>query len=189
MKTEKEKNIVYFSDCFKKDYMDIYEEISDILSKNGLDYGTLPKTKDYWCRDFMPVEVAENDFVQFTYDPDYLKHEAKYKTNVQQVLNFGDSCLVKNMENTVCPLIVDGGNVVVCHERPKHPLKHNFREKIEEEYVNTGGKTYWVNTKHKVPICSDTRSVVVMTEKVLHENPKYNPRFRNRKKVIIFEHK
>ena len=34
---------------------------------------TILSTKDIWCRDFMPVHLAPEHFIQFRYDPDCLK--------------------------------------------------------------------------------------------------------------------
>ena len=42
------------------------------LEHHGIPLRTIPGTQDIWCRDYMPIQVAEDRFVQFRYAPDYL---------------------------------------------------------------------------------------------------------------------
>ena len=135
MITEKDKHMVYFSKWMKADYPSIYNEICEILDTCGVDHDLLLGTEDYWCRDYMPVQIDKNGhFVQFVYSPDYLKDDAKYMTDTDNVLkkmDFDDSRFqVKKSQ-----LVVDGGNIVVCEGK-------------SQQYV-------------------------VMTDKVMNENPTY----------------
>ena len=43
-------------------------------------------TKDYWVRDFMPVQADEDVFVRFIFNPDYLQDKKKYITDVNKVI-------------------------------------------------------------------------------------------------------
>ena len=110
--SENQKNKVYFSNLLALNYPSIWKEICNVLSIYGYSAGRLTYTKDYWCRDFMPIQVGNNEFVQF-HITDFTPKISKSK------------------------LLVDGGNIVVCNN-------------INEET--------WV----------------VMTEKVLIENPDFS---------------
>ncbi len=44
----------------------------DVLKKHSISYSYLPGTRDIWCRDYMPVQVEKDRFIEYRYDPDYL---------------------------------------------------------------------------------------------------------------------
>lgn len=108
---ENQKDKVYFSNLFASDYPFVWKEICNVLSIYGYSPGKLTSTKDFWCRDFMPIQVGNNKFVQFQYHPDYLAQLKNFETNPEAtVKHFTDFTL----EVTKSQLRVDGGNVVVC---------------------------------------------------------------------------
>lgn len=136
--TEKEKHMVVFSSLFDRHYANLFDEISDILWSYHMGYGTLSHTKDYWVRDFMPIQRGGNIFLKFIYNPDYLQDQKKYITDVDKVIK---RCpFAKYYTIVEVPLVVDGGNMVFCK-----------------------GKG-----------CYGEADYVVMTEKVLAENPGYS---------------
>lgn len=111
MITEQDKNKVYFSNLLALSYPSIWKEICEVLAKYNYTAGKLTYTKDYWCRDFMPVQVGSDEFVQFRYDPDYLADLRKYKTNPDDTLkHFTDF----DMKVAKSNLAVEGGNMVAC---------------------------------------------------------------------------
>lgn len=135
--TEKEKSLVVFSSLFLRHYPKLYEQLHDIMwsyHKGG--YGTVYHTKDYWVRDFMPVQVDKDVFVKFTFNPDYLQDKKKYITDVDKVIKHDP--LAQEYKIVNLPIILDGGNLVFC-------IGYD---------------------------CLDETAFVVMTEKVLYENPK-----------------
>nr|WP_262896446.1 agmatine deiminase family protein [Adhaeribacter terrigena] len=68
----------------------------------------LEGTKDIWCRDFMPLQVAMNEFIQFRYTPDYCDDSAWEHTVTKPVdLKLDPRFRIQNSD-----LILDGGNVV-----------------------------------------------------------------------------
>ena len=86
----------------------------------------------------MPIQVEENVFAKFIFNPDYLQDKKKYITDVNRVIN---NCpFVKDYTFVNIPLVLDGGNMVFC----------KGYDGIEET------------------------SFVIMTEKVLYENPNYD---------------
>ena len=56
---------VFFSENLKRYYPKVCNELAEILSKHNVCYGTLKRTADYWCRDYMPVQVDSNSLFSF----------------------------------------------------------------------------------------------------------------------------
>ena len=110
MITEQYKDKVFFSQLLRTDYPNIYKDVCEILDANSVAHETLPLTKDYWCRDYMPIQFACNYFSQFVYNPDYLKGKEKYITDVDKVMNKIED---KNFTINHSSLVIDGGNIVV----------------------------------------------------------------------------
>lgn len=131
--TETDKNKVIFSNLFIRHYPGLFEQLGNIL----LSCGAITHTKDYWVRDFMPVQMNGNMFAKFIYNPDYLQGQRQYIPDVDKVLERSpvmQGCTVVNV-----PLVADGGNMVFCK-----------------------GREHMVDTFY-----------LVMTEKVIVENPQY----------------
>jgi agmatine deiminase len=51
----------------------IYRGLRAILEGHGVAVRLLDGVRDIWARDYCPVQVADRGFVQFRYDPDYLR--------------------------------------------------------------------------------------------------------------------
>ena len=133
---EKEKTNVIFSSLFISHYPELYKQLSDIMWNYHKGYGAVCHTKDYWVRDFMPVQIDEEVFVKFIFNPDYLQDKKKYITDVDKVI--GHCPFAQEYKIVNLPIILDGGNLVFC-------IGYD---------------------------CLDETAFVVMTEKVLSENPK-----------------
>jgi len=99
-------NYLYFSELLPEKYPEIFSQIEKILKKEKIKFDLLLNTKDIWCRDYMPVQINENEFVQFEFNPDYLKNYEKLKTNPWLVT----SLLKINCKKS--EIILDGGNIV-----------------------------------------------------------------------------
>lgn len=106
MITDQETNYVYFSEILITKFPKFYYKVIAILDKYQVDYRTLKGTKDIWCRDYMPIQISKNKFVQFRYDPDYLVGHEHLKTDPGSVC---DSIGIKPIKSD---LIIDGGNVI-----------------------------------------------------------------------------
>ncbi len=103
-----ETNLVYVSALLKVKHPTLYDAISKILEDEEIELRELLHTNDIWCRDYMPIQISEDEFIQFNYDPDYLKPK-KYinlKTDPFKVL---EPLLISPI---LSALIVDGGNIV-----------------------------------------------------------------------------
>lgn len=106
-------NHVYFSEWTLKDFPSVMNKICSVLTKYGVKFDFLPHTKDYWCRDYMPIQVTDNKFVQYLYQPDYLsvKNQKKYITDPEPILRN------LSLETTKTKLIIDGGNIIKCPDK------------------------------------------------------------------------
>jgi agmatine deiminase len=101
-------NHVYVSDLLRKRHPAVLASLESLLTQTGTAVATLPKTKDIWCRDYMPVQVNDDSFCQFIYDPDYLRGYAHLRT-------LAASCRLKRMTHCrAVDLVLDAGNVVAA---------------------------------------------------------------------------
>ena len=67
-----ETNVVYVADTLERRFPDVFQGLKLNLESRGIPLRVIPGTLDIWCRDYMPIQVAEQRFVQFRYAPDYL---------------------------------------------------------------------------------------------------------------------
>lgn len=102
-------NAVYFSEWLKKDYANIYKELTRILNKHNITYDIIPGTKDVWCRDYMPIQLDKEKYLCYEYKPDYLMKNAKNRKYITDPLNV---CQEMGLKPKKTSLIIDGGNVV-----------------------------------------------------------------------------
>ena len=147
---DKEVNKVYFSDkvMVKHDISQIYKEICDILDEYGIKHELLPHTKDIWCRDYMPVQMSPNRFVQYVYDPDYLDNDQyrNTKTSPDAV------CDAIHLARSKSKLILDGGNIIrtpqgVIMTRKAYNSNKMSQKEFEDIFKQNFGvnKITWLN--------------------------------------------
>jgi len=108
MMMDSQTNIVFLADSLFKTYPSFARRFTDTLTSWQVPFGLLPGTRDVWAKDYMPIQSAEDTYVQFTYAPDYLKAK-RY-----QHLRTDPSVVTRNIgiATTNCDLILDGGNVI-----------------------------------------------------------------------------
>ena len=139
MIANKHNNIVYFSDLLRQDHRfeQTINSLLQILEKHSINYGFLKLTKDIWCRDYMPIQVNENKFVQFRYEPSYLQDDLEHQSNPEIV------CRANNINPIFSDINIDGGNVVnwenkviisdrIFDENPEYSDRTKLIDKIEE---------------------------------------------------------
>ncbi len=104
----KNTNIVYLSDLLQTDerFEKTCNRLKQILEKRNVKYKFLKSTKDIWCRDYMPIQVEKEKFVQFRYEPSYLKNDLEHQSNPKIV------CKTNNINAKFSNINLDGGNVV-----------------------------------------------------------------------------
>lgn len=101
-------NLVYFSSWIKD--FPCHKSILEKLEANQVKYDFLTDTKDYWVRDFMPIQVSDQEFVSYIYKPDYLAKSPQYLTNPE------DCCQSIRIKSRPIDLIIDGGNIIKCSD-------------------------------------------------------------------------
>jgi agmatine deiminase len=108
MINERNTNIVYFSDRLVSDlkYQSSFNHIKQILDKHQINYKLLRNTKDIWCRDYMPIQIEKDAFVQFKYEPSYLENHLHLQSDPIEVLQSNGITAEFSKIN------LDGGNVV-----------------------------------------------------------------------------
>ena len=113
MITDRETNFVYLSELLIDKCPQTYRQLKHWFDKLDIKYGTLPNTKDLWVVDFMPVQVREDYYVQYKYDPDYLKPAVHTLTKTDPHL----VCEGIGISPSKVTIVLDGGNIVKCKNK------------------------------------------------------------------------
>jgi agmatine deiminase len=108
MITDSQTNFVYIADTLFLKYPNFSKEFISLLELEGIPYGILPKTKDVWAVDYMPIQVAEDKFVRFRYAPDYLISTKKWSKTISDVDAICNAIGIKTIKSDI---ILDGGNI------------------------------------------------------------------------------
>jgi len=106
MITDKVTNTIYFSEKLIEQFPEIGKQIYSTIEQLGKNCRFLPGTKDIWARDYMPVQVNQNKFIQYTFYPDYLLNFEDIKSDP------GSICIDIKLYTVKSDIILDGGNVV-----------------------------------------------------------------------------
>ncbi len=140
MITDFETNTIYFSELLKTKFAKTFDEISKVLNSTGIEPKLLPKTKDIWARDYMPIQVTKDKFVEYRYDPDYLQGNST-KKNRREIKTYPDIvCDAIGLKTVKTDIILDGGNVV------KHKNAVILTDKIIWENKRDYSKTLLTKT-------------------------------------------
>lgn len=131
---DKNKNTVCFSGqiASRKQFKAAYERIIAILHKHSVKTLEIPNTKDIWCRDYMPIQLSKNEFLQFDYSPSYLDKNPELKTT-------NAHSIIEGSQISQSDIILDGGNlvynenVVILSERVLKENKNYTRESIKQK--------------------------------------------------------
>jgi len=139
MVTGKESNTVYFSENLLTDkrFKKTCNALIELLEKHLIKYDFLKATKDIWCRDYMPIQIEKGKFVQFRYEPSYLKDDLELQSDPTEV------CKANNIKPQFSKINLDGGNVVnlsdraiitdrVFDENPEYASKNKLIAEIEK---------------------------------------------------------
>jgi agmatine deiminase len=104
---DSQTNFLYLADTLPNKYPDFFKRFEKVLKEDKIPFQFLPNTEDVWAVDYMPIQINEENFVQFTYNPDYLQSK-KYQKTISDV----DS-IVKalGLKTTKSKLVLDGGNI------------------------------------------------------------------------------
>ena len=112
MISDNQANKIYFSDLLKTDsrYTETCGKITKILDSYNVSYEFLEKTKDIWARDYMPIQVSDDKFIEYRYDPDYLQGTEKKNRDLKTYPDI--VCDSINLKTTKSEITIDGGNVI-----------------------------------------------------------------------------
>jgi agmatine deiminase len=111
MIADRETNFLYLAGSLPVKYPDFFARLENSLNDIGLNWALLPKTKDVWAVDYMPVQVNINTFVDFIYQPSYL---TRYKKYANTITDADAVCSEVGINTVKADIILDGGNVTRC---------------------------------------------------------------------------
>ena len=106
-------NIVYLADGIRH-YMPLAINLFNALDSAGVETHLLRHTesaKHVWARDYMPLQLDENRFLQYRYAPDYLKNDPDYIPPYETI------CRGLHLKCKQTRIVIDGGNVVKSGKR------------------------------------------------------------------------
>lgn len=112
MISDRDTNMVYFSKRLETDlrFSETCTHITNILRSNTIKYDFLHETKDIWARDYMPIQISDNKYIEYRYDPDYLQGT---RQGYRDLKTYPDIvCSTINLKTVKSGIILDGGNVV-----------------------------------------------------------------------------
>lgn len=124
-------NSVYFSDLLPKQYPIPFRAMKAVLEEEQIPFHLIANTNDIWARDYMPVQLGKNEFMQFIYAPDYLKDVPGLITTFDQI--FEEQIGIKPSYSNIK---IDGGNIV-CNSKYAILTDKAFKENgIEKSKKN-----------------------------------------------------
>lgn len=107
--SDADTNIVYISSWLKDECPHFYPHFLEALKENDIPFKIMKRTNDIWARDYMPIQIYDNRFVQYSYNPDYLQEKQEDR---ESITNVDAVCQEIGIECVKTDLIIDGGNVV-----------------------------------------------------------------------------
>lgn len=114
MIADRDTNQVFVSEWLPKVHPAFFSRFSELLKNVHINMALLSNTADIWCRDYMPIQLAEEDFLQYRYYPDYLTKKESDKQYISDSKSVCKALKLPNIQAT--DLIIDGGNVVKAHD-------------------------------------------------------------------------
>ncbi len=115
MITDHQTNTVYLADsCLDMEEKKEFRKFKSFLEKHKMNVKILKGTEDFYCRDFMPIQLSEKEYVQFIFRPErYLKeNELEFISSPQRV-GLENNLVQPKYSN----IILDGGNVVKWEDK------------------------------------------------------------------------
>ena len=107
--------IIYTSEHLRTEHKTscVAKAIFAALDTLHVEHRELKNTRDYWCRDYMPVMIYDDGtYAKYEYNPDYLVENKKW---CDYITNQQDACKqLKLYAPMNMNIIFDGGNYVRC---------------------------------------------------------------------------
>jgi len=123
-------DFVYISDKLKEFYPSTYARLIKLFDEMEIEWSEVKGTKDIWIRDYMPIQIDDNRYLVYTYDPDYLKDTGKeFLTNSHTIYKN----VLHDYSHRDIKIKLDGGNVVTCA---------NYRILTDKVFIENGKSFY-----------------------------------------------
>ena len=104
-------NFVYISDKLKEFYPRTYSRLTKLFNEMDIEWGEIEGTKDIWIRDYMPIQISDDHFIVYNYNPDYLKDSGKDYLTDSHAIAKG---ILYHCKKEQYDITLDGGNIVTC---------------------------------------------------------------------------
>ena len=104
-------NFVYISDKLKEFYPRTYSRLTKLFNEMDIKWGEIEGTKDIWIRDYMPIQISDDCFIVYNYNPDYLKDSGKDYLTDSHAIAGG---ILNHCNKEQYDITLDGGNIVTC---------------------------------------------------------------------------
>jgi agmatine deiminase len=101
-------NFLYLADTVQNKCPNFFQQFEKVLNNCNINFQILPHTKDVWAVDYMPIQITKDNFVQFVYNPDYLRDTIKWSKTISDV---DAICKAINISPKKSSILLDGGNV------------------------------------------------------------------------------
>ena len=79
---DKDTNIVYVSKWLRIEHEKFYNRLMTLFECLDIKYDILKYTNDFWCRDYMPIQLSKDRFIKYRYYPDYLLDSKEDKDTI-----------------------------------------------------------------------------------------------------------
>jgi agmatine deiminase len=109
---------LFFADTIQlKLYTEWFESFVRVLKAVGIETNILPGTNDIWCRDYMPIQVGKDQFIQFSLTNDYYQKKNKHlRTDPDPICQvLGIIPFIPEYKRQ--PIYLDGGNVIIGYKK------------------------------------------------------------------------
>lgn len=116
MITGKQTNFVYLSRLIAsiEHYSAFWKDLKKILDQESIEFALLDNTEDIWIRSYMPFQINEKEFVQFSFFPEQatIENHEPAQSNPLKILN---SLGLKNVVQT--ELIINGRDLIASDKK------------------------------------------------------------------------
>ncbi len=120
MITDLQTNTVYYSNlsAYTATLKAEVNELKRILARYGIGCHRIIGTRDFFCRDYMPVQRDKETYIQFRFHPDYLLNDPRQKKYVSNTkLIHQKNVFLKDFIIIPSEIVMDGGNIIKCNDK------------------------------------------------------------------------
>ena len=129
-------NFVYISDKLKEFYPKTYSRLTKLFNEMNIEWGEIEGTKDIWIRDYMPIQISDDRFIVYNYNPDYLKDSGEDYLTDSHAIAEG---ILNHCNKEKYDITLDGGNIVTCAGHmvlTDKVFQENGKKKYDSDYCD-----------------------------------------------------